>query len=156
MQNIFYGVRVEQSKLVDLLKPSVESLGYILWGCEYLAQGKHSVLRLYIDKEDGIVLDDCSIVSKQVSQILDVEDPISSNYTLEVSSPGLDRPLFEKSHYTQYIGHIVSLKLYQAINNKKKIQGVIVDLADDVLQLDIEHEVVSISLDTISKANLVS
>ncbi|MEG1346390.1 MAG: ribosome maturation factor RimP, partial [Acidaminococcaceae bacterium] len=76
-------------QLQALLAPVVEALGYQCWGIEFISQGKHSVLRIYIDKEDGILVDDCAIVSRQISGVLDVEDPISSEYTLEVSSPGM-------------------------------------------------------------------
>lgn len=147
---------MNRETLIDLLKPTVEALGYVLWGCEYLSQGKHSVLRLYIDKEGGILLEDCEAVSKQVSQLLDVEDPIKSNYTLEVSSPGLDRPLFESWQYKQYQGHMINLKLYQAVNKKKKLTGTIYAFEDNLLKLQVGQEIFEISLDTISKANLVS
>lgn len=147
---------MNRSKLTELLKPTVESLGYILWGCEYLSQGKHSVLRLYIDKEGGVVLDDCALVSRQVGQLLDVEDPIQSNYALEVSSPGLDRPLFDAWQYQQFQGSKVSLKLYQSINGTKKLIGLIDKINDGVVQLDVGGEMLDIPLDIISKANLVS
>ena len=79
-----------------MLRPAVEETGKELLGVEYISAGNHSVLRLFIDHENGIDVDDCAEVSRQVGAILDVEDPISSEYSLEVSSPGLDRPLFEK------------------------------------------------------------
>ncbi len=146
---------MNQSKVTELLKPTVESLGYILWGCEYIAQGKHSVLRLYIDKEDGILMEDCTAVSRQVSQVLDVEDPIQSNYSLEVSSPGIDRPLFESWQYAKYQDQEVSIKLYQAINRKKSYKGFIQSVKDNVLQLKSDNELIDISFDLISRANLV-
>ncbi|HAV0011531.1 TPA: ribosome maturation factor RimP, partial [Legionella pneumophila] len=75
--------------LIVLLEPIIKNMGYELWGCEYLSQGKHSLLRIYIDKPDGIGIDDCQEVSKQVSAMLDVEDPIPGHYSLEISSPGI-------------------------------------------------------------------
>ncbi len=78
-----------EERLVEMLKPSVEGLGYELVGIEYVRAGKHSTLRIYIDQDGGILVDDCAAVSRQVSAILDVEDPITNEYTLEVSSPGL-------------------------------------------------------------------
>ena len=81
-------------KVVALINPSINDLGYELVGVEYVASGKHSILRLYIDSEEGIGVDDCEVVSRQVSAIMDVEDPISGQYNLEVSSPGIERPLF--------------------------------------------------------------
>lgn len=146
---------MNKSKVTELLKPVVESLGYTLWGCEYIAQGKHSVLRLFIDKEDGILMEDCSAVSRQVSQVLDVEDPIQSNYSLEISSPGIDRPLFEDWQYSKYQGQEASVKLYQAIDRKKSYKGIIQGVSDNVLQLKSGENLIDISLDLISRANLV-
>jgi ribosome maturation factor RimP len=89
-----------------LIEPSVEALGFELWGLELIAQGRFSTLRIYIESAKGITVDDCAEVSHQVSGILDVEDPITNQYTLEVSSPGVDRPLFKQAHYEQYIGQL--------------------------------------------------
>ncbi|MDG2393894.1 MAG: ribosome maturation factor RimP, partial [Thalassotalea sp.] len=88
-----------EQKLTEMLRPSVEMTGVELLGIEFISAGNNSVLRLYIDHENGIDVDNCADVSRQVSAILDVEDPISSEYNLEVSSPGVDKPLFEKAHY---------------------------------------------------------
>ena len=82
-------------QIASMLRATVEALGYELWGVEYLSQGRHSVVRVYIDSENGINVDDCASVSEQVGGVLDVEDPIRGEYTLEVSSPGMDRLLFE-------------------------------------------------------------
>ena len=90
-------------KVLSILNPSVHDLGYELLGVEYVPSGKHSVLRLYIDSEKGIGVDDCEIVSRQVSAIMDVEDPISGQYNLEVSSPGIERPLFSVSRIISII-----------------------------------------------------
>jgi ribosome maturation factor RimP len=147
---------MNKSKLTQLLKPVVESLGYIFWSCEYLSQGKHSVLRVYIDKEDGIEMEDCAIVSRQVSQLLDVEDPIQSNYSLEISSPGLDRPLYDVWHYEAYVGSEIAVKLYKAINKKRQFKGVIEQVKDNVIQLRLGEDLLEIPLDVVNKANLVS
>ena len=98
------------AQLDELIRPAVVALGYELWACEYIPQGKYSLLRIYIDSEQGITLDDCEKVSGQISAILDVEDPIHGQYTLEVSSPGLDRPLYTAEHYQRYIGQMIKLK----------------------------------------------
>ena len=100
--------RTEQIR--ELLAPVVNDMGYELWGIEYL-QGRGAVLRLYIDHEAGITVDDCVAVSHEVSGVLDVEDPIPGEYNLEVSSPGMDRPLFELSQFERYLGEQVQLKL---------------------------------------------
>lgn len=143
-------------KLTELLKPTIESLGYVLWACEFISQGKHSILRVYIDNDAGILMDDCVAVSKQLSQLLDVEDPIQCEYSLEVSSPGLDRPLFELWHFEQYVGHEMKLKLFKAINKRKSFNGVLEGVCDNTLQMLVDGEAVTVSLDAINKANLVS
>src|SRR3546814_20478459 len=97
-------------QLQALLAPVVEALGYQCWGIEFISQGRHSLLRVYIDHADGILIDDCEKVSRQLSGVLDVEDPISVDYTLEVSSPGMDRPLFTIDQYTAHIGVRVKIK----------------------------------------------
>ena len=92
------------NRITEMLEPAVEAAGYELVGIEFIRAGKHSILRLFIDHENGIDVDACVEVSHQVSAVLDVEDPISTLYTLEVSSPGMDRPLFKAHHYAGRIG----------------------------------------------------
>ncbi|QBR83223.1 ribosome maturation factor RimP [Legionella israelensis] len=143
-----------KDKLKQLLQPVIEDAGYQLWGIEYLAQGKHSLLRIYIDKPEGIGIDDCERVSKQVSSLLDVEDPISGNYNLEVSSPGIPRPLFFTWQYKKYIGSDVQLKLIKPLKNKRKITGTIASVSDDAVVLEIDQEQHEILFFAIAKANL--
>ncbi len=131
------------------------NLGYILWGCEYLAQGKHSLLRLYIDKDGGITIDDCERVSKQISAFLDVEDPIPGNYSLEVSSPGIPRPLFHKEQYRRYLGQLIQVKLYKPINGKRKLTGTIINVSEDILMLKVGEEQLEVQFSHIVKANLI-
>ena len=99
----------KEQQLIEMLKPVVEALGYEFWGLEYIAQGKNSVLRIFIDGENGINVDDCAAVSRQVSGVMDVEDPISSEYNLEVSSPGLDRPIFTLEQFESIVGEFVDI-----------------------------------------------
>lgn len=106
--------------LTNLIEPVVAGLGYELLGIEYISQGRHSVLRLYIDSEQGIGLGDCEQVSRQVSGVMDVEDPLKGQYVLEVSSPGLDRPLFKAEHYVRYIGETVRIRLRRPVDNQRK------------------------------------
>ena len=129
-------------------------MGYVLWGCEYLAQGKHSLLRIYIDKTDGIGIEDCQRVSHQVSALLDVEDPIPGYYSLEVSSPGIPRPLFSSDQYLQYIGQDVQIKLYKPVAAKRKFVGTIVSATENTLVLSIENELQEFMFSNIVKANL--
>ncbi|WED43160.1 ribosome maturation factor RimP [Legionella cardiaca] len=143
-----------KNELEQLLKPLVEDLGYELWGCEYLAQGKHSLLRIYIDKENGIGIEDCERVSRQVSAFLDVEDPIPGNYSLEVSSPGIPRPLFNKEQYKQYLGHDVHVRVFKPINGNRNLSGTIIAANDDTLTLKIGDEQLEVQFTQIVKANL--
>lgn len=114
------------SKLDDLqglLAPVVEALGYQCWGIEFLSQGRHSLLRVYIDHADGILIDDCEKVSRQLSGVLDVEDPISDEYTLEVSSPGMDRPLFTLEQFSAHVGEQVKIRLRTPFDGRRNFRG---------------------------------
>lgn len=144
-----------EDKIEQLLKPLVNDMGYELWGCEYLAQGKHSVLRLYIDKPEGILVEDCEQVSHEVSALLDVEDPISGHYALEISSPGVPRPLFYNWQYQRYIGKSVQIKLYQPIEGRRKYVGSIISADDSTLVLHVDDVEKSFPISNIVKANLV-
>jgi len=143
--------------LAELLEPAVESLGFELIGIEYQPQGKHSILRLFIDGPDGINVDNCSSVSHQISGILDVEDLLKGNYTLEVSSPGIDRPLFKLKHYEQFIGFNIKIKLREVVGTQKKFKGEITHIDGQRIFIfceDIKSEI-SFELDEVDKANLI-
>ncbi len=143
------------SKLQELLEPTVTALGYELWGIEYLSQGKHTLLRVFIDSENGITVDDCARSSHQISGVLDVEDPIAGEYSLEVSSPGMDRPLFTLDQYRKYVGSEVSVRLRAAFEGRRKFKGRLVGVEDeDVVVVVDEHEYL-LPLDQIEKANVV-
>ena len=146
----------KEHQLVDLLKPVVEALGFEFWGVEYLSQGKDSVLSVYIDSEKGITVDDCATVSRQVSGIMDVEDPISGEYNLEVSSPGMDRPIFTVEQFNRYVGEFVDVKLRYAFEGRRKFKGKLVAIEDGediVVHVD-THEYI-LPIDAIDKANLI-
>jgi ribosome maturation factor RimP len=140
--------------LVKLIQPIVEGLGYEFVGIEYNPHPKHGVLRVYIDNEAGIIVDDCSKVSHQISGVLDVEDPIQGNYQLELSSPGSDRPLFNIEQFEQFIGHIVKVSLFKPVNNRRKIVGRIQKVEQDMVQIEESGQVFDISFKSMSKANL--
>ena len=148
-------MRKASDHLWSLIQPTVEGLGYELVGIEYLAQGRHSVLRVYIDHEDGILVDDCANVSHQVSGLLDVEDPIKGNYSLEVSSPGLDRPLFELQHFVRFIGAQVQLRLHAPIEGRRKLTGTIKEVDGEMVVIDMDGQEFRLSLDDIDTAHLV-
>ena len=144
-----------EHKLTDMLRPAVEEVGKELLGIEYISAGNNSVLRLFIDHENGIDVDDCAEVSRQVGAILDVEDPINSEFNLEVSSPGLDRPLFDKPHYEAVIGEIIEVKLSIPLNGRRKFKGILVAIENDTLIVTVDGEDYDLVLGNIVKANLV-
>ncbi|ENQ0984915.1 TPA: ribosome maturation factor RimP [Pseudomonas aeruginosa] len=142
-------------QLQALLAPVVEALGYECWGVEFISQGRHSVLRVYIDRPEGILIDDCEAVSRQVSGILDVEDPISGEYTLEVSSPGMDRPLFTLEQFAKHAGEQVKIRLRSPYEGRCNYQGILRGVEEqDVVVLVDDHEYL-LPIDSIDKANII-
>lgn len=123
------------NKIVELVteiaKPIVEQNGCELWDVEYVSEGGQWFLRIYIDKEDGISIDDCEAVSRAVDPILDEKDPIESSYTFEVSSAGLERSLTKPFHFQRFIGETVEVKLYKSQNGAKLFSGKLESRADD-------------------------
>ena len=142
-------------QLQALLAPVVEALGYQCWGVEFISQGRHSLLRVYIDLPDGVLIEDCEKVSRQISGVLDVEDPISGEYTLEVSSPGMDRPLFTLEQFAAHVGDQVKIRLRSPYEGRRNFQGLLrgVEEQDVVVQVD-EHEYL-LPIDSIDKANII-
>jgi ribosome maturation factor RimP len=127
-----------EQQIQEMLESTIEALGFDLWGMEYLSQGRHTLLRLYIDGADGVTVDDCANVSRQVSGVLDVEDPITSDYTLEVSSPGVDRLLFQLEHYGLYVGEWIEIRLRVPFEGRRKFKGTLkgVEGEDVVVQVE--------------------
>ena len=141
-------------QLTELLQPLIEQLGYEFVGVEYQAGG-HALLRIYIDRSDGITVDDCAEVSREVSALLDVRDPIKSEYTLEVSSPGLDRPLFTVEHFERYVGARAKLTTSAPVERRRKFDGPIVRVEQDMIVIDQDGTEVPIDHGNIVKARLV-
>ena len=142
-------------QIAELIAPTVEALGLELWGIELQQQGKYSLLRIYIEnREDGVGIEDCEKVSRQVSALLDVEDPISGEYTLEVSSPGMDRPLFTAEQFGLYVGKTVNIRLRTAMQGRRKFKGVIERVNEGVVDLLVDGESVAIQLTDLDKANI--
>ncbi|MGI9301651.1 MAG: ribosome maturation factor RimP [Gammaproteobacteria bacterium] len=138
-----------------LIETVVTRMGYELWGHEYPAAGGAALLRVYIDHPEGIDLDDCSAVSDQLSGVLDVEDPIKTAYTLEVSSPGLDRPLFKAEHFERYAGNKVKIKLKWPVEGRRRFSGDLRGLSDDKVVLKQDEAVHYLPRDAIDWARLV-
>jgi len=149
---------VKTQQLESLLEPVVSSMDYEFVGLEYVSQGRHSILRIYIDSENGVGVDDCADVSRQLGAVLDVEDPIASEYSLEISSPGLNRPLFKLSQYEQFIGEEVKFKTTrpQLENGQRKFKGSITAVENNNVVFDIESEKLSVPFADIDKANIVA
>ena len=145
--------RIESLK--EMLEPAVNAVGMELWGIEYLSQGKHSILRVYIDSEDGVTIDNCEAASHQVSGVLDVEDPINGEYNLEVSSPGMDRPLFNFDQFAMYQGELIKVRLQMAVNGMRNFTGKLLEAKDDVLTFQVDNQQLTVSINQIDKANLV-
>ena len=142
-------------KLTEMLRPAVEGVGKELLGIEYISAGNNSVLRLFIEHENGINVDDCAEVSRQVSAILDVEDPIGPEYNLEVSSPGLDKPLFDLEHFQAVIGETITVKLSMPQNGRRKFKGKLEAIEKDILIIVVDGQDYELVFSNIDKANLV-
>lgn len=143
------------NKLAQLVSPTVEALGLQLWGIEHTSQGKYSVLRIYIERDIGVTIKDCEQVSRQVSAILDVEDPIAGEYTLEVSSPGTDRLLFTVEQFQHYFGEVVDIRMRSPINGRRKFRGMLQDVVNMVVQIEVEGSFLELPYEEIEKANIV-
>ncbi len=145
---------MKQKQLTTIIQPVIEDLGFDLWGIEYMPQKSGALVRIYIDHPQGISVDNCADCSREISAILDVEDPIKSAYVLEVSSPGLDRVLFDANQFNDYLGHQVKVKLAQPINGSRKITGTIKSVNEDDITLENELGEYSFSINNVMKARL--
>ncbi|MCU7882272.1 MAG: ribosome maturation factor RimP [Candidatus Thiodiazotropha sp. (ex Lucinoma aequizonata)] len=149
-------MRSAPEKLKSLVRKEVELLGYELVGVEMTGRGKGgSLLRIYIDHEDGIVLDDCVQVSHQVSGVLDVEDPIKEQYQLEVSSPGMDRPLFEQAHFKRFQGSKVRVKTHTKIENRQRFKGVLSGIEENQVLIEKDGTLYRIPIELIDSARVI-
>ena len=144
-----------QERLTDLFEPVTSALGCELWGVEYRAQGRSALLRVYIDREGGISVEDCEKVSRQISSVLDVEDPIQSEYTLEVSSPGMDRPLFKLEQFVASVGETVAVRLRLPFDGRRKFTGLLKGIEDDEIVLEVDNEEYVLPYELVDKANIV-
>jgi ribosome maturation factor RimP len=142
-------------ELQKLLEPTIERLGYELTDLEVRLSGKGGLLRLTIDKPDGIDLDDCEKVSHAVSALLDVEDPVPGEYSLEVSSPGLDRKLTKVEHFQRFEGETVKITMRFPIDGRRRFRGTLVSSDDENIVVEVDGESYSLPLGTIDTARLV-
>jgi ribosome maturation factor RimP len=148
-------LRQDLYELRRTLGAVVESMGYELVGVEFHPHRTNALLRVYIDKTSGVTLDDCQQVSHQISGILEIEDPIPGGYTLEVSSPGLDRPLFEAEHFARFAGHEVRIQLSVPLGGRRKLKGRLLGIRDGKIIVAVEGDELPVPLEGIEKARVV-
>ncbi|HEX2494145.1 MAG TPA: ribosome maturation factor RimP [Steroidobacter sp.] len=143
-----------RDQLSELLAPVVAGLGYELWELEFLPRAGGGLLRIYIDSDVGISLDDCERTSHAVSEALDAADPIPGTYTLEVSSPGLDRVLRTQAHFERFAGERVRLEMMQPIDGRKRFTGRLARVGAGEITLELERGEVTLPIEDIHKARL--
>jgi len=146
---------VSSAKLKPLLQPLIEDLGYEFVGLEFSSNPKNPVLVIYIDRSDGIAIEDCETVSREVAALLDVEDPIPGHYSLEVSSPGVDRPLFTEAQFEQFAGEMAAVKVFAPVDGRRKFNGKILSAGDGVVKIEQDGEEVVLEMSNIAKSRLV-
>ena len=145
----------KEQEITQLIEKTINHLGCELWGCDYIGQGKHSIVRVYIDKEGGVGAEDCAQVSHHVSGLLDVEDIVPSSYHLEVSSPGLERTLFKLDHYKKYRGQLVQIRLKIPLAGRRKFKGTLSEVQGEKITVATEEGVQVLDFNNIEKAHLV-
>jgi ribosome maturation factor RimP len=145
-----------RERLIALIEPVLARLGYELVELEYTSGRAHAVVRLYIDREAGVALDDCERVSREVSSLLDVEDPIPSAYTLEVSSPGFDRVLRTRAHFGRFLGSRVFVELKEPRAGRRRYTGKLLTVDESGIALEVDQEQVAVTFTEIGKARLAS
>jgi len=147
-------VSVTREQLIGLLEPAVEALGYELSDIELNLGHGRGLVRLFIDRDEGITLEDCARVSHQVSGVLDVEDTIAGDYSLEVSSPGADRKLVKPEHFVRFAGNVVKVRLKRLVDGRRRIKGQLLGLEEDRIQVRLEDKDLMIALDDIDVARV--
>ena len=140
--------------LDELIGPAVAALGYEFVGCEFLSQGRHSLVRVYIDKPEGISVDDCALASQQISAVFEVADPIKGEYNLEVSSPGMYRPIFTVEQMQAFVGQQMRIKTSEPIATRRNFCGVLLGLEGEVVLLQVDDKEYRIAFNKIDKAHL--
>ena len=149
------GMGLDRNRIGQLVLEAVESLGYELVELDHKGSGNNSIVRIYVDKPDGISHSDCGLVSEQVGTVLDVEDVIPYKYTLEVSSPGLDRKLVRESDYTRFEGKLAKIQTRIPLQHQKVFKGRLKGLRDGSVAIELPNgSLMEIPLDVIQEARL--
>lgn len=144
-----------QDRLNDLIKTTTEGLGYQLWGYEYRPHSESALLRIFIEKESGIGVDDCAKVSRQIGAVLDVEDIIPVAYILEVSSPGIDRVLFSQEQYEQYLGQQAKIRTRTPVDERRNFRGSLEKVTETHISILVDKQRYEIPFDVIDRTRLV-
>ena len=142
-------------RLRELIRPIADAFQTTLWGIEVLSSGKSSIVRVYIDSSNGVNVDDCAIISRQISSMLDVESFLPERYVLEVSSPGLDRKLFEISQYSAYIGDKVRISLKAPFEERKNYSGILTKIEENDVVIESGDEEFTFPFEVIETGHLV-
>ncbi len=142
-------------ELANLIEPTIEQLGYELSDLELKLSGRDGIVRVFIDKPDGVDLSDCEMVSRQLSALLDVEDSLPGRYTLEVSSPGLDRKLTKPAHFQRFTGAAVRVKLRFPVSGRRNFRGTLRAADDEKIEIEVDGEPHSLKIATIESARLI-
>ena len=147
-------MKSRQEQLESLIAPTVEAMGCVFWGLVCKSRGHSLSLCVFIDKDTGVTLSDCERISRQLSSVMDVEDPIVEPYVLEVSSPGVNRQLFTLDHYRRFIGEIISVRLIKPYQGKRKFKGILAAVEGDEVVLQVRDDEYLLPLEHIATANL--
>ena len=142
------------SKVEDLIMPVIQKNNFELVDVQYVKEGKEWYLRVFIDKPEGITLDDCELINREIGHLLDENDPIKTSYILEVSSPGIERPLKKEKDYLRFLGSKITVKTFDAIDGQKIFVGQLKEFVEGIATITVDKRDVSISLDKIAFANL--
>lgn len=154
---IFYFDMATDSSLENIIAPAVTALGFDLVTCAFTFEGHRKIVRVYIDGPQGVTVDDCARVSQQISAVLEVQTPINGQFHLEVSSPGLDRPLITPAHYRRFLGRHIRIKLHNALAGRRNFTGELKSISDNdgQIQILVDGQTIELSFANIEKANLI-
>ena len=141
------------TQIYEMVKPISDELNYEIYHVEYVKENGEYYLRIYIEKEGGITLNDCEALSRRVSEIMDEKDPIPEAYFLEVSSPGLNRTIFTEAHYKRFVGREVMVRFTKAIDGKKNVKGILKEVNEDNIIVEVDT-LISIPKEKIKSANI--
>ena len=144
-----------ETRLREVLEPTVESMGFELWGIELLSGVRQPMLRVYLEGASGVDVEDCASVSHQVSGVLDVEEIFSRGYTLEVSSPGIDRLLFQPRHFTLYLGEIVDIRVKLPIDGRRRFKGTLLAMDGETVVVIVDEQKIELPYASVSRARVL-